>query len=63
MATDEFPKKKLKLHENLLNLLRNINFEIYLDKENTNVFKKLMPSLHRFKEDLIITVDDDVLYP
>ena len=63
MATDEFPKKKLKLHENLLNLLRNINFEIYLDKENTNVFKKLMPSLNRFKEDLIITVDDDILYP
>ena len=63
MATDEFPKKKLKLHENILNLLRNINFEIYLDKENTNVFKKLIPSLNRFKEDLVITVDDDILFP
>ena len=63
MATDEFPKKKLELHENILNLLRNINFEIYLDKENTNVFKKLIPSLNRFKEDLVITVDDDILFP
>ena len=32
-------------------------------KKNNNVFKKLIPTINRFKEDLIITVDDDVFYP
>lgn len=59
MATDELSTswKSFKF------IKKYLFFEIYLVKENTSVFKKLMPSLHRFKEDLIITVDDDVLYP
>ncbi len=63
LATDEFPKKNAELPKSLLNLLKYDNFEIYWVKENTNVFKKLMPTLNRFKNDIIMTVDDDVRYP
>ena len=63
LASDEFPKKNKELPLTLLKLLKYKNFEIYWVKENTNVFKKLIPTLNRFKKDIIITTDDDVLYP
>ena len=63
LAIEEFPKKNKELPNNLLNLLKYDNFEIYWVEKNTNVFKKLIPTLNRFKEDIIITTDDDVLYP
>ena len=63
LAKEEFPKKNLELPENLLNLLKYDNFEIFWVEENNNVFKKLIPTINRFKEDLIITVDDDIIYP
>ncbi len=63
LAKEEFQKKNLELPKNLLNLLKYDNFEIFWVEENNNVFKKLIPTINRFKEDLIITVDDDVIYP
>ena len=63
LAIEEFPKKNLELPENLLDLLKYDNFEIYWVEKNDKVFKKLIPTLNRYKEDIIITTDDDVLYP
>ena len=63
LAIEEFPNKNLELPENLLDLLKYDNFEIYWVEKNDKVFKKLIPTLNRFKEDIIITTDDDVLYP
>lgn len=64
LSSDEFPKKELELPRKLLDIQKKYkNFEIYWVKEDTNVFKKLMPTLKRFKNDLIITMDDDILYP
>ena len=63
LAIEEFPKKNKELPNDLVNLLKYDNFEIYWVEKNTNVFKKLIPTLNRFKEDIIITTDDDVLYP
>ena len=54
LAIEEFPKKNKELPNNLLNLLKYDNFEIYWVEKNTNVFKKLIPTLNRFKEDIII---------
>ena len=34
-----------------------------MGKKNNNVFKKLIPTLYKYKKDIIITVDDDVNYP
>ena len=63
LAIEEFPKKTKELPRNILNLFKFNNFEIFWVKKNNNVFKKLIPTLNRFKNDLIITTDDDVLYP
>lgn len=64
LSLEEFPNKKLDLPKNILDLLNKYyNFEIFWVKKNNNVFKKLIPTLNRIKNDLIITVDDDVLYP
>lgn len=64
LSIEEFPNKKLDLPKNIINLLKKYyNFEIFWVKKNNNVFKKLIPTLNRIKNDLIITVDDDVYYP
>jgi len=64
LAEEEFPNKNLDLPKSLLSLLKKYpNFEIYWVKKNNNVFKKLIPTINRYKKDLIITVDDDVIYP
>jgi hypothetical protein len=64
LSIEEFPKKNLELPIEILNLLKKYNnFEIFWVKKNNNVFKKLIPTLNRFKKDLIISVDDDIFYP
>jgi hypothetical protein len=64
LSIEEFPKKNLELPFEILNLLKKYNnFEIFWVKKNNNIFKKLIPTLNRFKTDIIIAVDDDILYP
>ena len=64
LSTEEFPQKNLELPPEIINLQKKFNFfEIFWVKENNNVFKKLIPTLNRFKRDLIISLDDDILYP
>ena len=64
LAIEEFPSQNLELPQEILKLLKKYkNFEIFWVDKNNNVFKKLIPTLNRFKNDLIITVDDDILYP
>ena len=63
LAVEEFPKKNLELPKSILRLLVFNNFEIFWVYKNNNVFKKLIPTINRFKSDLIITIDDDVIYP
>ena len=64
LAIEEFPNKKSELPEEILNLIKSYrNFEIFWVKNNNNVFKKLIPTINRFKKDLILVVDDDITYP
>lgn len=64
LAIEEFPNKYSDLPKNILNLIKKYNnFEIYWVKKNNNVFKKLIPTINRFKNDIIISLDDDILYP
>ena len=64
LSIEEFPNKNKELPITLLNLLKKYrNFEIFWVKKNTNVFKKLIPTINRFKNDIIISLDDDILYP
>ena len=34
-----------------------------MGKDYNYVFKKLIPTINRFKEKIVIIVDDDVIYP
>jgi len=64
LSIEEFPNKNLDLPKEILILLKKYdNFEIFWVKKNNNVFKKLIPTIKRFKKDLIISLDDDILYP
>ena len=65
LSTEEFPNKELDLPPNILILLKKYtNFEIFWVKKNIKNFKKLIPTLNRLNlDDLVITVDDDILYP
>ena len=55
LALEEFPNKNYELPKEILHLLKKYkNFEIFWIKENNNVFKKLIPTLNRFKNDITI---------
>lgn len=59
LASDEFPSKNI-LPQRLLNL-RKRGLEIHFC-ENLRPYNKLYYSLKKFPEDIIITIDDDVIY-
>ncbi|WP_296865269.1 hypothetical protein [uncultured Methanobrevibacter sp.] len=64
LATDEFPKKEKELPDSLLNFKEDCpTFEIFWVKENVTFFKKLIPTLKRYPNDIVITTDDDIIYP
>ena len=64
LAIEEFPKQEKELPISLLNLTtKYTNFRIHWVLKNNNVFKKLIPTINKYKNDIIITVDDDVNYP
>jgi hypothetical protein len=64
LAIEEFPGKELQLPKEIIYLLEKYrNFEVFWVKKNNNVFKKIIPTINRFKKGLIISVDDDILYP
>ena len=60
LATDEFPRREEDLPRELL-ALRSERFEI---RWTTNIrsYKKLIPALKDFPDDIIITFDDDLLF-
>ena len=62
LSSDEFPKKELELPRELVELQKNNIFEIHWVKENVRQFKKLIPTIERFPDSVIISIDDDMLY-
>lgn len=64
LAEEEFPNKENDLPKDLLKEAKeNKLFEIYWVKENTNVWKKIIPTMKRFPDDLVLSIDDDIEYP
>ncbi|MBQ3415268.1 MAG: hypothetical protein IJH39_08010, partial [Clostridia bacterium] len=64
LSEDEFPNKKYDLPIELVNEeIDNDKFEIYWVKENTTVWKKIIPTMDRFPNDLVFSIDDDIEYP
>ena len=62
LSTDEFQNKEKDLPKELLEKQNNI-FEIHWVKENTKAYKKIMPTLELYPDDVIISIDDDIEYP
>lgn len=61
LAKEEFPNKEEDLPQDLLKL-KGENFSICWC-ENLKSYKKLIPSLKKFPNSILITADDDLLYP
>ncbi len=61
LAESDFPNKNKDLPKNLL-LLKNNIVSIKYYKENIKSYKKLIPTLERYPNNIIITVDDDIIY-
>lgn len=60
LASEQFKDKILP--ENLIRL-QEYGLEIKWTEKDIRSFKKLIPSLKEFPEDIIITADDDIFYP
>ena len=64
LSEEEFPNKMNDLPDDLVEEAINNNiFEIYWVKENTTVWKKIIPTMDRFPNDLVFSIDDDIEYP
>lgn len=61
LADSQFPNKEKDLPENLLKL-KKLGLEIRFC-EDLRSYKKLIPALVDFPDDIIITADDDIFYP
>ena len=64
LSEDEFSNKEKDLPLELIECEKNNDkFEIYWVKKNTKPYKKTIHTIRRFPNDVIITVDDDTVYP
>lgn len=61
LAESQFPGREADLPENLL-ALREHGLSIEWC-EDIRSYKKLIPALERYPDDIIVTADDDIIYP
>lgn len=61
LSEEEFPNKESDLPENLKCLLSD-KFEILWRLKNLYSYDKLVPVLEKYPEEVIVTVDDDIIY-
>ncbi|MCL2629382.1 MAG: glycosyltransferase [Alphaproteobacteria bacterium] len=62
LTSEQFPGKKLPVEIKALQKESKI-FEVRFCDENIKSYTKLIPALKDFPNDMIITIDDDVIYP
>ncbi|MDK0933369.1 glycosyltransferase [Clostridium perfringens] len=62
LSEEQFPKKEESLPQNLIEL-KSLGLSIRWLKNDLKSYKKLIPALKEFKNDIIITADDDLYYP
>jgi len=62
LGEDQFPLREADLPENLTHLQNEI-FEIRFIKKDLRSFTKLAPALKDFPNAVIVTADDDIIYP
>ncbi len=62
LAEEEFPEREKTLPVELVSLTQGTIFEFDWC-ENIRSYKKLIPSLRKYPDSVIVTADDDILYP
>ncbi|MBO5038440.1 MAG: glycosyltransferase [Alphaproteobacteria bacterium] len=62
LSQEEFPDKEAGLPTQLLNLKEN-GLTIGWHQRNLRSFEKLIPALRQYPDAIIVTADDDILYP
>ena len=61
LATTQFPEGNKSLPQNLLNLTnKGLSIEYY--NQDIKSYKKLIPALKKYPNNLIVTADDDLIY-
>lgn len=65
LALEEFPNKMDDFSEDIKKYINSKSeiIELYWLCKDTKVWKKLIPTLIRYKNDIIISIDDDFIYP
>lgn len=63
LSEEEFPRKEQELPEQVLNLLDRGIIEIIWTPGNMKAFKKFIPTMRKYPNDIIIAIDDDFIYP
>lgn len=61
LGVDEFPNKEKDIPENILNF-KNNGLTIKWCKDIKS-YKKIIPSLNEYPNDILVTADDDIFYP
>lgn len=61
MSVDEFPNKEEDIPNNVLNF-KNNGLTIKWC-EDIKSYKKLIPALNEYPNDILVTADDDIFYP
>lgn len=63
LSLSEFPNKESDLPADLVRLQQNGDIRIIWQGVNTKAFKKIIPTLKEYPDDIVISIDDDFLYP
>lgn len=63
LSAQEFPGKEKDLPSDILDLVENQFVEILWEEGNSKVFKKFIPTINKYPDDVVIAIDDDFLYP
>lgn len=62
LSEEEFPNREKDVPSSVLKLQAN-GLTIKWVKENLRSYKKLIPALKEYKNDILVTADDDIYYP
>lgn len=63
LSATEFPLRDKELPSDLVELALHSPLEIYWVDGNSRAFKKLIPTLDRYRDAIVMTNDDDIIYP
>ena len=63
LSKEQFPEREKQLPKDLLELKDKFDVKIGWCDGDVKAYKKFLPSLKEYPEDLVIIIDDDLLYP